>query len=731
MTISIWRYSHLALAVSSFLLLSLASLTGILLAFKPVSEKWQPYRSETFAETRLSDALPLIRKQYPGVTTLTVDANAFVQIKGTDDAGKNLLAYIDPRSGKILGHPGPPSEFFEWVTALHRSLFLHEAGRFFVGLTAFLLLLITVSGTMLIIQRQRGLKRFFTRIVRENFAQYYHVTLGRLSLIPIFLIALTGTYLSLARFQLINTAYTAPEVDFDAIRDDPKRGESDFTVFKNTLLSDVQSVEFPFSNDVEDYYTLKLKDRELNVNQVTGEILAEVRYPAAAVLTELSLDLHTGRTNAIWAILLAFASGNIIFFIYSGFAITLKRRSGRVKNSHTAAECEFIILVGSENGSTFRFANAIHQQLVAQGKKAYVTELNNYQVFPKATHLIVMTATYGLGNAPTNSANFAARLVQYPQQQGVRYSVVGFGSHAYPDFCQFAFEADNLLAGQEWATPLVEIHTVNDKSPDEFAQWAGVWAQHAHVSLTLSGKLVTPRYDKPHTFEVIDKTVVSGPGEAFLLRLRPLSDCNFTSGDLLAIYPANDHRERLYSIGKLDGHLQLSVKLHEGGLGSQYLYGLQPRDTFAGRIDDNAHFHFPDAARDVVMVSNGTGIAPFLGMIGGLSGGAHTYLYCGFRDQASFALYEGAIRASVSEGKLTAFHLARSREGQKQYVKDLLLRDEALIAGVLQRGGVIMLCGSLSMQSNVVALLDSICHARLGQSVSYYQSHGQILMDCY
>lgn len=731
MTISIWRYSHLALAVSSFLLLTLASVTGILLSFQPISEKIQPYRAAGFNDLKLAQTLPLLRKQYPGISELAIDANQFVQIKGSDDDGKKLLAYVDPGTGKILGTPRPESEFFEWVTAFHRSLFLHETGRFFIGVTAFLLLLIAVSGSILIVQRQRGLKRFFTRIVRDNFAQYYHVVLGRLSLIPIILLALTGTYLSLVRFELVSVPKFSTEIDFDAIKSGPVKNPADFEIFKNVKLSDVQSVEFPFSEDPEDYYTLKLSDREISVNQITGEILDEVKYPTAVLLTNLSLDLHTGRTNAVWAIVLAIASANILFFIYSGFAITLKRRSNRIKNKYTAAESEFIILVGSENGSTFRFANAIHEQLIRSGKSAFVTEMDRYTIFPKASHLIVMTATYGLGNAPTNASRFETILEKHRQPQPVRFSVVGFGSHGYPDFCKYAFEVDNLIAKQEWAVPMLEIHTVNDKSPDEFSHWATNWSQHAGVPLSVSAGLVTPKMERPHALTVVSKTAVSGAGEAFLIRMQAKQQPAFTSGDLLAIYPADDHRERLYSIGKIENDVQLSVKLHENGLGSEYLYRLQPGETIHARIDSNAHFHLPEKAGAVVMISNGTGIAPFLGMIDQQSAHADCHLYCGFRNEASFALYKKAIDQNMADKKLKTLHIAYSREAEKHYVRDLLARDEAILAGVLAKEGVIMLCGSLSMQNNVVALLEEICQNHFGKSVSYFQSRSQVLMDCY
>jgi sulfite reductase (NADPH) flavoprotein alpha-component len=600
-----------------------------------------------------------------------------------------------------------------------------------MGLTSFLLLLITVSGTMLIIQRQRGLKRFFTWIVRDNFSQYYHVVLGRLSLIPILIIALSGTYLSLARFGLIDTPKKSAEVDFDAIKSDPAKNPADFPIFKSTNLSEVQTVEFPFSEDPEDYYTLKLSDREVTVNQITGDVLTEVKYPTAALLTELSLDLHTGRTNGIWAIILAIASGNILFFIYSGFVMTFKRRANRVKNKYTADECEFIILVGSENGSTFGFANTIHQQLIAGGKSAYVTELNNYKVFPKASNIIVMTATYGLGNPPSNANHFATNFGKHQQPNPVRFSVVGFGSHGYPDFCKFAFEVDNMFTRQPWAVPALKIHTVNDKSPNEFSQWAASWSQQTGVALNISPGLLSTRYETPQELTVIHKTEVTAAGESFLISLRPKHRAKFTSGDLLAIHPANDHRERLYSIGKVGNDIQLSVKLHENGLGSDYLYRLNSGSVISALIISSEHFHFPQKATSVIMISNGTGIAPFLGMIDQQLPDADCSLYCGFRDRASFALYQTSIQRNLNDKKLGSLHVAYSREGEKQYVKDLLAKDETFVADTLKNNGVIMLCGSLAMQKNVVALLEDICQTHLGKSVSYYQSHGQVLMDCY
>lgn len=732
MTISVWRYSHLALAVSSFLFIALASITGVILAFQPVTEKAASYRVHDFDQITLAQSLTALRKAYPGISDLSVDVNQSVTIKGSDKQGKKVLAYVDPRSGRILGTPGRPNEFFQWVTALHRSLFLHEAGRFFVGLTAFLLMLIAASGTVLVIQRQRGLKHFFKKIVKENFAQYYHVVLGRLSLIPILIIAISGTWLSLARFGFFPEKKIRHQIDMDAIKSAPEKKATEFTVFNNTLLADVQTIEFPFSEFPEDYYTLKLKDREIVVNQITGEILSEVKYPKSLTLTNLSLDLHTGRSSVIWAIILAIAAVNILFFIYSGFVITLKRRKNRVKkNKVSAEESRVIILAGSENGSTLRYAGAIHQQLLKLGEKSHLAELNDYKLYPQAAHLIIITATYGLGDAPANADRFVKLLAQHPQQQPVHYSVLGFGSHAYPDFCRFAFEVNQVLAQQDWAKPLTDVHTVNDKSPDELALWVEAWSQQSGIQLSLTDELAKTQQEVLKKLKVITNSGVGAGGHTFLLRFKAPGRSEVTSGDLLAIYPANDHRERLYSIGIVNSDIQLSVRLYPDGLGSAYLNALKSGESIRARIVTNNHFHFPKQAPEVLMIANGTGIAPFLGMIDENSGKKPVHLYCGFRESTSLDVYRSLLESGQDAGKLASLHVALSREGKKQYVSDLLALDSKMIGALLQKGGVIMICGSLAMQKDVLRLLETICETQTGQSLSFYQSHGQVLMDCY
>src|SRR5690606_17712070 len=205
---------------------------------------------------------------------------------------------------------------------------------------------------------------------------------------------------------------------------------SEIPFLKETKLSEVRKVDFPFSEDAEDFFHIALNDRDIQINQQTGEIVSSAEYPFVALASRLSLVLHTGEGNVWWSIVLLIASASIVFFMYSGFVMTLKRRKKVVANAvmPNKDECEFVILVGSETGGTFDFATRFYNALTSSGKQVFMTEMNNYSVYAKAKHILILTATYGEGEPPTNARKFETLLKTVNQPNKISYSVIGFGS---------------------------------------------------------------------------------------------------------------------------------------------------------------------------------------------------------------------------------------------------------------------------------------------------------------
>ncbi|MFV0181963.1 PepSY domain-containing protein [Empedobacter falsenii] len=730
MILSIWRYAHLALAFISSAFLLILSTTGVILAVDAINEKSPAYKVENFENITLAQVLPTLRENYFEIIEIKVDNNDFVTIDAMDEDGNPIQSYIDPHTGKNIGEIVPKSDFINWTTALHRSLFLKETGRAIVGIVSFILFLISVTGLILVIQRQNGILNFFTKVNKDSFAQYFHVATGRWLLIPIVIIGLTGTFIFLARLEPLVGQPT--EVEHPIKENLPAKELSEIKFFQNTKLSSVERIEFPFIPDDEaEPFVVHLRKKSVTINQVNGEIMTESFHPYSAVVEKFNIDLHTGRTNVIWAAILGIASLNILFFIWSGFAITLKRTRTKIgKNKFKANEAEIVVLVGSENGSTVGFANKIHQQFLANGKKSFMVQMNQYETYPNAEHIVVFTSTYGIGDAPANAKKFEELIAQYPQPQKVKFSVVGFGSRAYSDYCGYAVKVDQWFEKQSWATRLLDLKTINDKSPEEFTNWVIAYKEATDIPLATTPAMYVGKAPKLKDLKVISSTQITDEDATFTVVLDAKQ--KFKSGDLLAIYPANNHKERLYSVGKVENKLQLIVKLHEFGLGSQYLHNLKENSIIKARIVKNKAFHFPKKASQVIMIANGTGIAPFLGMIDENKNNVETHLYTGFRHlNPTTKGYQDFAKKQIEKNHLTSYHNAFSREENKQYVMDLVHRDAKFFAETLQNKGIIMVCGALAMQHDVEKVLEEICQEHLNKSFEEFKANGQFLTDCY
>ena len=82
MTLSVWRLSHLTLAIFSFLFILMASVTGAILSFDPINEKMLPYKATNFDEITLAQSIPVLREKHSEILELNVDHNDFVVLEG-------------------------------------------------------------------------------------------------------------------------------------------------------------------------------------------------------------------------------------------------------------------------------------------------------------------------------------------------------------------------------------------------------------------------------------------------------------------------------------------------------------------------------------------------------------------------------------------------------------------------------------------------------------------------
>ena len=731
MTISIWRYSHFVLALAASLFLLIATVTGVILAVEPISHQAKGYAVQNLDKVSLGTTITALKNNYDEVFSLEVESSGFVKAFVLTSEMETLDIYIDPRTGLQLGEVHQRPVIYSFATNLHRSLFLKSIGRFFVGLISLLLLLIACTGLFLLAQRQGGFKRLFSKVQKDYFELRYHVIVSRWFFFPIVILALTGVYLSVEKFELLPDA-TITHQETSSI-DIAEHFEDIVKVpfFGKTMLDQVRQVNFPFSEDPEEYYQIGLKDKEIRVNQQTGQIVSSAQYPFLVLLSSLSWVLHTGEGNVWWSAVLLLTSMALLFFMYSGFAMTLRRRKkvAAISIMPDKDACEFIILVGSETGTTFEFAKRLYTSLHTAGKKVCLTEMNNYSAFAKAKYILILAATYGEGAPTTNARKFETMFPTIKQPNKIRYAVVGFGSLEYPDYCKFAIKVDALLQVHPDFQPLLPLHKINNAAFNDFESWVKQLSVQIDSSLLIQQTEARKRNRKQIPFEVLERTELN-VDDTFLIRLKPKKKVRFTSGDLLVIFPEGTMITRQYSIAKMGDELVLSVKKHEFGRGSSYLYQLNKGATIQAAINSNPHFHFSKKSTSAVFIANGTGIAPFLGMITQYAG-TTINVFWGGRTIASSAIYNDLLKGVVSQNPKITIHKTYSKEENKEYVQNLVAQQKEIVLKTVQEGGLVMICGSLAMQHDMLDVLERVLTEHAAISLDELRHNGQLKMDCY
>ena len=278
---------------------------------------------------------------------------------------------------------------------------------------------------------------------------------------------------------------------------------------------------------------------------------------------------------------------------------------------------------------------------------------------------------------------------------------------------------------------MLTLEIIHNQSVVAFDKWTKSLGQVMNLSLR-TGKFIKEKVPRLDAFRVTQKRIVRQQGHhTFLLHLKPHKQMRFLSGDLFNVYPDSDPVKRTYSIAKRqNGAIVLAVRRHELGVASNLLFDLEVGDEVCGHIEQNQHFHFPEGAKQVVLIGNGTGIGPFLGM-SEKNTDIPIDLFWGGRSRESFSLYQSYLDQAKKVNSQFNYHTVFSREEDQMYVQDLIRKRQDEVVGHLLDGGYIMICGSVAMQRDVLDVLREATHERKNTAVDEGLKTNRILMDCY
>lgn len=698
-------------------LLIVTALSGAALSVFPALETLRTPQPETTLS--LADLATRVQAAHPGIEQIKRAPSGQISAWWFE-AGQPGSAIVDPSTGQAIA-PAEPNPLQRWLTQLHRALFLGDGGRLATAAGALTLLFLSLSGSVLIARRTSGWRRWFSRL-RGPLAARLHTEIARIVLPGLILSSATALWMVAETFDVITIDEPRLEVPAQ-ISPRASLKPADMPALQAIPVATLRELSFPDPRDSTDVFTLKTDHGTGYVDQGTGTVLSWQQHSLLQSLSETIYMLHTGQGAAMLGLLLGIAALGASILAATGVLIWLAARNKRpaLHGNAPAAQADTVVLVGSEGGSTWGFAATLANALRLAGHTVHIAAMSSFKPtrYRHAQRLLILTATYGDGDAPASAKGFLEQLDTMDSAPAAPLAVLGFGDRSFPAYCAFATAVEQAARAKGWAT-LLPLETIDRQSAQGFARWGQALGQAIGTPLTLSHQPASPatttltlieRRDygqAVHAPMAILRFAI--PASTPVQRLMGQGFARFEAGDWLGIVPEGSCVPRLYSLasGSTDGFIEIVVRKHEGGLASGQLTALQPDQTVRGFVRRNPDFHVGHDRAPLILIGAGTGLGPLAGFIRANTQQRPIHLFFGLRNPDSDFLYRKELSAWQAQGRLANLSTAISRADQARYVQDALRQEGPQIAQAIAQGAKIMVCGGRDMARGVAQALAEI-----------------------
>jgi sulfite reductase (NADPH) flavoprotein alpha-component len=423
-------------------------------------------------------------------------------------------------------------------------------------------------------------------------------------------------------------------------------------------------------------------------------------------------------------------------------------RGRRRRRAASAAGAPVLVVHASQTGTAAGLAQRSAQALRGGGLAARVVALGDLEpaTLASARLALFVASTCGEGDAPDAAAPFvrgAMAASPPPDLARLRFAVLALGDRRFADFCAFGRRLEDWLraAGAQALFERLDADGLDAATLDRWQHELGRLASLDGPADLGSADAPSPARWRLESREQVNAGSAGAPVYRLVLAPPPGAAPHWESGDLAQLHAPGDPRPRTYSIASVadDGRMHLLVRqarrpdgtlgaasgwLTRGArIGDDLTLGLRPHPGF--RLDGNA-------ARPLILVGNGTGIAGLRGHLRArqLAQAGPNWLVFGERESAFDFHFRDEIESWRAGGLLARLDLAFSRDqARKVYVQDRLRAAAAELRAWIGYGAAIYVCGSLrGMAAGVEEALE---HALGRETLDALIAGGRYRRDVY